>query len=109
MFDRMVPYFEDNYLAQGWITVVLPKVGRADETRAFYEDALKASERVYIMPAVLGMVAASIGDNDAAFQHFEDALAQNALVASWLRDPLIAGIQEDPRYAELMERIGLTP
>jgi TolB-like protein len=109
MFDRMVPYFEDNYLAQGWITVVLPKAGRAEETRAFYEDALKVSESTYIMPAVLGMVAASIGENDAAFRHFEESLAQKSLVASWLRDPLIADIREDPRYAELMERIGLTP
>lgn len=109
MFDRTARYFEDNFLAEGWFTVVLPKVGRADETRAFYEEALKVSESVYIMPAVLGMVAASIGENDAAFRHFEDALAQNSLVASWLRDPMIAGIQEDPRYAELMERIGLTP
>jgi hypothetical protein len=61
------------------------------------------------MPAVLGMVAASIGENDAAFRHFEESLAQKSLVASWLRDPLIADIREDPRYAELMERIGLTP
>ena len=109
MFDRTARYFEDNFLAEGWFTVVLPKVGRADETRAFYEEALEASEHTYIMPAVLGMVAASIGENDAAFRHFENALAQNSLVASWLRDPMIAGIQEDPRYAELMERIGLTP
>jgi TolB-like protein len=109
MIDRLYVYFEDNYVAQGFFTVVLPKVGRAAETQAFYERALQASESIYVMPGILGMVAASLGDNDAAFRHFEDSLEQNSLVASWLRDPLIAGIRQDPRYAEFMERIGLAP
>lgn len=109
MVDQLNDYFEDNYLAQGFISVVLPSVGRPADARAFYARALQDSEQVYIMPSVLGLVAASLGDNDAAFSHFEEALEQHSLVASWLRDPLIAGIRKDPRYAELFARIGLRP
>jgi hypothetical protein len=61
------------------------------------------------MQSVPGMVAAALGENDAAFRHFEKALDERALIASWLRDPLIANLAEDPRYDALLERIGLPP
>jgi len=109
MVDRLNPYFADNYVAQGFISVVLPKVGRADEARAIYEQLALQGENAYVMPSVPGMVAAALGDNDAAFRHFEAALDDHALIASWLRDPLIAGLAEDPRYAAMLERIGLPP
>ena len=56
-----------------------------------------------------GFMAAAIGNYDAAFRHFEDGLEERSLVVSWLRDPMITGIQDDSRYAALMKRIGLTP
>jgi TolB-like protein/Flp pilus assembly protein TadD len=109
LFDRLSPYFDDNYVVEGFISIVLPKVGRADEARAVYEQLIMLGETDYVMPAVPGMVAAAIGDNDAAFRHFEEALEKRVLIASWLRDPLIADLAEDPRYGELLERIGVTP
>ncbi|NCF72136.1 MAG: hypothetical protein GWP67_01410 [Gammaproteobacteria bacterium] len=61
------------------------------------------------MPGLLGVLAASMGDRDAAFAHFDQALDERSMVISWLRDPLISDIRDDPRYAELFERVGLTP
>ena len=109
MVDILDSYFRENYLARGYISAVLVPIGREDDARAFYEEALAASESSYIAPGVLGFVAASIGDHDAAFRHFEEGLEQRSLVVSWLRDPLIAGIRQDARYAALMRRIGLDP
>jgi TolB-like protein len=109
MVDRLSPYFEENYVAQGFISVVLPKVGRSEAARATYEKLLRHGENAYVMQSVPGMVAAALGENDAAFRHFEKALDERALIASWLRDPLIANLAEDPRYDALLERIGLPP
>jgi tetratricopeptide (TPR) repeat protein len=109
MVDSLEAYFRDNYLAWGFISAALVPIGREDDVREFYEEALAASESSYIAPGVLGFVAASIGDHDAAFRHFEEGLEQRSLVVSWLRDPLIAGIRQDARYAALMRRIGLDP
>jgi len=61
------------------------------------------------MPGMLGVLAAGIGEKDAAFRHFEKGLEERSLVVSWLRDPLISDLRDDPRYAELFESIGLEP
>jgi hypothetical protein len=55
------------------------------------------------------VLAAAIGDDDAAFAHVERGLADGSLVVSWLRDPLLDNFRTDPRYAALLARIGLDP
>jgi serine/threonine-protein kinase len=100
--------FGDNIVGLGFGNMVLPKIGLRDEAKQAYGFALKASETRYVMPAALGVLAAAIGDYDAAFAHFEQALEEGAFVLSWLRDPLIADIRDDSRYEEIFERVGLT-
>lgn len=109
MVDRLHVYFEDSLMGEAFANMVLPVIGRTDEAREFYEYALDESTKRYVAPGILGVVAAGIGENDAAFRHFEDALEERSLVISWLRDPLIANLREDPRYAALFEEVGLRP
>ena len=97
-----------NVVGVGLGNMSLPKIGLRDEAVKSYEYALEMGETQYAMPAALGMLAAAIGDRDAAFAHFEQALEEGAFVFSWLRDPLIADIRDDPRYREIFERVGLT-
>lgn len=87
----------------------LPLLGLEDEARDLYRQALEASQDHYVMPGVLGVLAAALGRNDEAFEHFERGLAEGSLVVSWLRDPLLDELRADPRYAELFRRIGLDP
>ena len=101
--------FGDSIVGAGFGNMVLPLLGLDDEARTFYEYALKTSATTYVMPGLLGVLAASMGDRDAAFAHFDQALDERSMVISWLRDPLISNIRDDPRYAELFERVGLTP
>lgn len=109
LVDRLQDYYAGNLLASGFSKMVLPVIGRDDDARTFYEYALAESADQYVMPGILGVLAAGIGENDAAFRHFEAGLAERSLVVSWLRDPLISGLRDDPRYAELLESIGLEP
>jgi len=101
--------YGDSIVGAGMGNMVLPLLGLDDEARTFYEFALKTSETTYVMPGLLGVLAASMGDRDAAFAHFDQALNERSMVISWLRDPLISNIRDDPRYTELFERVGLTP
>lgn len=105
---RVVAY-GDGVGAEAYGNLVLPALGLHGEARSFYEFALETSKTSYVMPGILGMLAASIGDTDAAFVHFDQAQDERSMVMSWLRDPLIASIRDDPRYAVLFERVGLSP
>ena len=87
----------------------LPLVGLDAEARAIYAEGLEVSASGYVMPGLLGLLAGAIGDRDAAFAHFDQGLEERSLVVSWLRDPVLDGIRDDPRYAELFARVGLTP
>ena len=71
--------------------------------------ALNGRASGYVMPGLLGLLAGAIGDRDAAFAHFEKGIEERSLVISWLRDPVLDGIRDDPRYAELFARVGLAP
>jgi len=101
--------YGDNAVGIGFGNMALVKLGMHEQARESYQYILDASDTTYVMPAALGVLAASIGDRDAAFAHFEQALEEGAFVISWLRDPLIADIRDDPRYEEIFERVGLTP
>jgi serine/threonine protein kinase len=88
---------------------ILPSVGLVDEARKIYTRALEMSASTYVMPGLLGLMAATIGEHDAAFEHFERALEERSLVVSWLRDPLVDDIRDDPRYTAIFIRVGLPP
>ncbi len=57
----------------------------------------------------LAVVAGSIGDGRAAFAHVEDALVEQSMVMSWLGNPFLEGMRDDPRNRKIFERVGLKP
>jgi TolB-like protein/tetratricopeptide (TPR) repeat protein len=88
-------------------SMVLPMLGLEKDAREVYQQALEASGERYVAPGLLGVLAATIGERDAAFEHFDRALEERSLIASWLRDPLLDGIHDDPRFPQIFERMGL--
>jgi adenylate cyclase len=55
-------------------------------------------------------VAAQQDEPEQAFRWLEHALAQRDLgISTMLTDPLLAPLRSDPRYRELLERVGLLP
>lgn len=89
-------------------SMVLPMLGLREDAHELYQDALEAGEGQYIPPGLLGVLAAAIGERDAAFEHFDQALEERSLIVSWLRDPLLDDIRDDPRFIQILERTGLT-
>ena len=72
---------------------------------------LKAlSKRRYVAPGHLALVYVGLGEKDLAFDWLQKAVTEHSI---WL--PALKTVQEwaslrsDPRYAELLRRIGLPP
>jgi len=99
----------NNLFGQSFGAMSLSRLGLEDEAREIYEKLLIKSEKTFITPGLLAVLAASFGDNDEAFRHLETGLRTRSLILSWLRDPLLDEFRADPRFSELMDQVGLEP
>jgi serine/threonine-protein kinase len=99
----------DDLTASAYGGMVLPMLGLDAEARKIYVAVLALRETRYVMPALPAVLAAALGDHDAAFRYFDEAIAEKSLIASWLRDPLLDPIRDDPRFIALFDELGLEP
>jgi eukaryotic-like serine/threonine-protein kinase len=82
--------------------------GKRDDALAILTKLKTTKE--YVSPAELAILYVGLGDKDAAFQSLERAYSAHDLQMQYLKvlphyDPL----RSDPRFTELMHRVGLTP
>jgi TolB-like protein/DNA-binding winged helix-turn-helix (wHTH) protein/Tfp pilus assembly protein PilF len=84
-------------------------VGRRAETQKILRDLEQKSTRVYVSPYLIATLYATLGDKDAAFKFLEKAYAEKSIEISWdlKADLRIDNLRSDPRYENLIRRVGL--
>jgi TolB-like protein/Flp pilus assembly protein TadD len=72
-------------------------------------DTLKASARKrYIPPTYFGILYAGLGDKDETLVWLEKAFQERADLLTWLNvEPMMDDVRSDPRFQDLIRRIGL--
>ncbi len=105
--DRWRNAAGDSLITLGIGATSLPLIGLEEEARRIYERLLLRSQETYVMPGLLGMLSASLGEYDAAFKHFNQSLEEGSLIVSWLRDPILDDLRDDSRFDALFERVDL--
>lgn len=82
--------------------------GRVEETRRILERLLESSQRGYIPPFYLALLHAGLGEHDAAFEWLERAYESRDGDLTFLKvDPRLDRLKSDPRFARLLEKLGL--
>ena len=84
----------------------------ASGVRGFWQKKLEIlrerAERSYITPILIARVYARLGERDRAFDWLEKAYAEHSPSLSDLKvDPMLEGLRSDPRYDDLLRRVGL--
>ncbi len=73
-------------------------------------DELKAlSKQGYVSPLDFAVVYTGLGDRNSAFQWLEKAYKERTMRIQELPEPLFDSLRSDPRFPDLMRRIGLSP
>jgi tetratricopeptide (TPR) repeat protein len=84
-------------------------IGRRAEAQKMLRDLEQKSKRDYVSPYVIATVYAGLGEKDRAFEFLEKAYQARSLDISWhiKADLRINNLRSDPRFSNLLSRMGL--
>lgn len=87
---------------------VCARTGRPDEARSILDELTALSKESYVAPSHPALVHAGLDDRDRMFEWFTRACQErDVLLPLTLVDPLLAPMRTDPRFTDLLRRVGL--
>ena len=82
--------------------------GKRDEARKILERLTELSKDTYVDPYFLAEIHTALGERDQALTDLENAYSQRSSWLVWLKvEPKFDALRSDPRYGELLKRVGL--
>jgi eukaryotic-like serine/threonine-protein kinase len=95
-------------LAMAGLGHVYAVSGRKAEADKILAELQRLSEHSYVQATDLALVYAGLGDKDKAFTWLEKAYEEHSFTLSSLKvEPRFDPLRSDPRYADLLRKIGL--
>jgi serine/threonine protein kinase/Flp pilus assembly protein TadD len=97
-------------LILGWLAAAYAAAGRRQDAHDVVKELMAAGERGPLVPLPLAVAYAALGDKDRAFEWLNRAAeAHDGLLCYLQVVPTYDSLRDDPRYTELLDRLGLTP
>ena len=94
--------------ALGILGMVYGFAERKEEAKKILKELLTLNERRYVTPAALAYVYIGLGDKDQAFAWIEKAYRERSNFVTYLRVvPIVDSLRSDPRFSDLIRRVGL--
>jgi len=95
-----------------WVLALLGHVsvatGRRDEALKILDQLKQISKQRFVYAYGIALVYAGLGEKDQAFQWLEKSYQDHEPRITRLKvDPLMDSLRADPRFADLVKRIGL--
>jgi hypothetical protein len=65
--------------------------------------------KTYVSPVYIGLVYGALADREQEFADFEKSYSDRSEWLLWLTlDPMFDGVRGDPRFQQLVHRVGVT-
>jgi len=81
---------------------------KENDARKIIEELNGLSKRMYVDPYFLAEIYTALGERDHAFQELEKAYDQRSSWLVWLKvEPKFDSLRSDPRFKDLLRRVGL--
>jgi tetratricopeptide (TPR) repeat protein len=114
LFSEAIPHYEkaveldETPYVLGNLGHAYAKSGRVDEAHVVLERLEELSKSSYVSPIERAYVYAGLGDLDNCFEWLEKAYDERSGLLPFARVfPIGKDIEQDPRFSDLMGRIGL--
>ena len=110
MYQEALKQAPDNVDSLGRLGGCYAKAGRRNEAERVLKQLQEMSSRRYVPQAYFAQIYGNLGDLDQAFKWLEKAYDDKN---SWLPmlqvdDDMFASLRADPRYNEMVQRVGLS-
>jgi tetratricopeptide (TPR) repeat protein len=97
-----------NQHEQAWRGVAYLKAGKRDQAREILNDLLRRSEQDYVAPTRLASVYFALGDDDEGFRCLDKSYQERDSTLLEIKvDPGFDRVRSDPRFKELLKKVGL--
>jgi TolB-like protein/DNA-binding winged helix-turn-helix (wHTH) protein len=83
--------------------------GERTKALSVLEEIKLLSKRQYVSPVDFAVVYTGLGDHEMAFQWLETAYSDRVMRIQELNEPHFDSLRGDPRYEDLLRRIGIPP
>lgn len=88
---------------------VYAMAGQEEAARAVLDDLIERSTRSYVSPILMSWIFANLKDPDSAFEWLGRAYDERiCTLGSGIGYAIYDGIREDPRFGELVKKLGLS-
>ena len=85
------------------------RANQGDKAREILDGLVKKSRRSYVPALWIARVYAALGEKDDAFKWLDDAYSERSPQLAFLSvDPTLDSLRSDPRFLNLLTRMGLT-
>lgn len=92
----------------GELGMAYARAGRRVEALKLLSELQQRAPAQYVSPFYVALVHTGLGDKEQAFAALEKALADQSEFMGWLNlDARFDSLRDDPRFAELLRRVGL--
>jgi len=82
--------------------------GKGGEAKKVIDELKQLSKQRYVSSYYIALIYAGLGEKDLAFEWLENAYKERSDLLVYLnRDPRLDSLRPDPRFADLVKRVGL--
>jgi TolB-like protein/Tfp pilus assembly protein PilF len=104
-FNEAVRLGDDSPSTQIYIASAYARSGETAKAREILNKLLQGKD--YVSPAELAILYDALGDKEAAFASLEKGFNDRDLQLQFLKvDPAFDGLRSDPRFSDLLEKLG---
>jgi Flp pilus assembly protein TadD len=84
------------------------RTGRRSDARKILDELKKMSQQRYVTPMAFAHIHTGLGDKDQAFEWLEEGFRERSATMAWNGvTPLFDSLRPDPRFTELLRKMGL--
>ena len=98
----------DSTFALAGVGMSSARSGKKGEARKALAEMEGLSKRSYVSPFYIGLIDQALGERDLAFEWYAKGYDDQEEFLLWLTiDPLFDEVRSDPRFADLVRRVGI--